>query len=142
MKKLSTTMMFILLIGLVTLPEFAGAVQSATVQTDSTKASSGQPAFQVGMYQSIHSLTMNVLVEKALGCRVRVKLLNKRGDVLFDEMLNKSQQKYRLKLNFAEVPDGTYTVVVANETGQITKSINLFSQALYEMPTRTLLVMN
>lgn len=143
MKKLSTTMMFTLLSALMSLPGIAGGdVPTTPVQTDSTATAPRRPGFQVGMYQSIRSQILNVLVEKALGSRVRVRLLNKKGEVLYEEVLAKRQQKYWLKLNFADVPDGTYTVVIANESEHITKLVKLSSQVLYEMPARALLVMN
>ncbi|WP_247235577.1 hypothetical protein [Telluribacter sp. SYSU D00476] len=142
MKKLSITMMMTLLSVLASLPALAGRAVPSTTQTDSATTAPRRPGFQVGMYQSIRSQILNVLVEKDLGCRVRVRLLNKGGEVLYEELLTKRQQKYWLKLNFADVPDGTYTVVVTNESEQITKLVKLSSQVLYQMPSRALLVMN
>ncbi|HEV7347527.1 hypothetical protein [Telluribacter sp.] len=143
MKKLSTTLMITLLSLFVTLPDIAGgAVLSTTMQTDATQSSPREAGLQVGMYRSIHSLTMNVLVEKPMGDKVSVTLLNKKGKVLYREVLSLRKSRHWLKLNFAEIQDDTFSVVVTNGTDQITKSIHLSTQRLYEMPARTLLVMN
>ncbi len=110
-------------------------------QPDSTHTSP-KPTLQVGMYRSIQTLTMNVLVEKPMGDKVSVTLLNNKGKVLYREVLSLRKSRHWLKLNFAETQDDTFSVIVTNGTEQITKSIYLSTQKLYEMPARALLVVN
>ncbi|GAB3162746.1 hypothetical protein [Telluribacter humicola] len=141
MKKLTSTLK-IALLGVLPLMNPVQGATAPQIHTDSTQTSPRKPTLLVGMYRSIHSLTMNVLVEKPIGEKVSVTLLNKKGKVLCKEVLSVRKSRHWLKLNFAEIQDDTFSVVVTNGTDQITKSIHLSTQRLYEMPARTLLVMN
>lgn len=130
------------LLGVLPLLNPIQAEAAPQAQPDSTRTSPQGLPLQVGMYRSIHALTMNVLVEKPLGDKVSVTLLNKKGKVLYREVLSRRQSKHWLKLNFTETQDDTFSVVVTNGTDQISKSIYLSTQKLYEMPARALLVVN
>lgn len=141
MKKLTATLLVTLLsVSFLLIGVKGGAMHQA--QADSTETTPQGAGLQVGMYRSIHSLTMNVIVEKALGERASITLLTQKGKVLYREVLSPRQKKRWLKLNFEEIQDGNFSVIVTKGTEQITKSIHLSTQRLYEMPARTLLVMN
>ncbi|HEV7348996.1 hypothetical protein [Telluribacter sp.] len=120
-----------------------GTVPTNQTETGgTTEASAKKLPFQVGMYRVNNSLTMNVLVEKMLGDRVIVKLIDQKGTVLFEDVLGRKQQKYARKLNFSEIKDGNYSVVISNSEGQIVKDVRLSTFSLYEMPSRSLVAVN
>lgn len=119
-----------------------GTAPLTQTEVDTPQAAAKKAPFQVGMYRVINTLKMNVLIEKKLGERVVVKLLDQKGVVLFEDVLSRRQQKYGRKLDFAEVKDGNYTVVVTNGTEEVVKDIRLSTLALYEMPARTLVAVN
>jgi hypothetical protein len=99
-------------------------------------------SFQVGMYRVINSLNMNVLIEKSGTDPVTVKLLDHRGRVLYTDILGKKQHQYARMLNFSELGDGEYSVVVSNGKEEVVKEVRLSTTALYEMPQRVLLAGN
>lgn len=119
-----------------------GTAPFTQTEVDTPQDAAKRAPFQVGMYRVINTLKMNVLIEKKLGERVVVKLLDQKGVVLFEDVLSRRQQKYGRKLDFAEVKDGNYTVVVTNGTEEVVKDIRLSTLALYEMPARTLVAVN
>ena len=119
-----------------------GTAPFTQAEVDTPQAAAKKAPFQVGMYRVINTLKMNVLIEKKLGERVIIKLLDQKGVVLFEDVLSRRQQKYGRKLDFAEVKDGNYTVVVTNGTEEVVKDIRLSTLALYEMPARTLVAVN
>ncbi|WP_247236967.1 hypothetical protein [Telluribacter sp. SYSU D00476] len=119
-----------------------GTAPLTQTRVDNPQDAAKKAPFQVGMYRVINSLKMNVLIEKQLGERVVVKLLDQKGVVLFEDVLGRRQQKYGRKLDFSEIKDGNYTVVVTNGTEEIVKDIRLSTLALYEMPARTLVAVN
>lgn len=108
----------------------------------------GQPqgaqkmSFQVGMYRVQKSLTMNVMVEKKLGDRVEINLVDQKGNVLYEHVMGRREQKLGYKLDFSEVQDGNYSVVVTNGTQKLVKEIHLSTFSLYEMPARNLVTVN
>jgi hypothetical protein len=110
-------------------------------QTEGTQVNPNTP-FQVGMYRVQKSLTMNVLVEKKLGDRVEVQLVDQKGNVLFENVMGRRQQKSGYKLDFSEIQDGNYSVIVTNGTQELVKEIHLSTFSLYEMPTRNLVTVN
>ncbi|MPR36187.1 hypothetical protein [Salmonirosea aquatica] len=140
MKIFKTVLMIALCGGLMTEASFAGDPIPGD-QTEGNQAAQKIP-FQVGMYRIQKSLTMNVLVEKKLGDRVEVQLVDEKGHVLFEDVMGKREQKSGFKLNFSEIQDGKYSVVVTNGAQVITKEINLSTLNLYEMPARTLVAGN
>ena len=94
------------------------------------------------MYRVIHTLTMNVLIDKNLGERVVVKLMDPKGNILFQDYMGVRQKKYGRKFDFSQVPDGNYAVVITNGEEEIVKDIRLSTQKLYEMPARSLVAVN
>ncbi|RYZ17026.1 MAG: hypothetical protein EOP49_51080 [Sphingobacteriales bacterium] len=59
---------------------------------------------------------------------------------MFQQFVGKKEQKYAVKLNVAELPDGKYELEVKSKEGSIVKEVNLGSEPV-EAPTR-LVVMN
>ncbi len=140
MKILKTMLMIALCGGLMSRAVLAGS----TTPGDQTEgAQAGQrKAFQVGMYRVQKSLTMNVLIEKKLGDRVKINLIDEKGHVLFTNVMGRQQQKSGYKLDFSNIQDGNYSVIVSNGTEELVKEINLSTFSLYEMPARNLITVN
>lgn len=97
-----------------------------------------KPSFQVGMYRMINSLSMNLRIEKVGENQLTIKILDQRGEVLYRDRLGKKQQKYARVLNFSELQDGEYSIVVSNGKEEFVKELSLSTKALYEMPKRVL----
>ena len=127
-----------------------GGLMNGAAVADSTPPE-GQPQgiqtaqkvpFQVGIYRIQKSLTMNVLVEKKLGDRVIIHLIDQKGNVLYENVMGRREQKSGYKLDFSEIQDGNYSVVVTNGTQELVKEIKLSTFSLYEMPARNLVTVN
>ncbi len=73
---------------------------------------------------------------------VNIKILDQQGSVLYQDKLGKKQHKYARNLNFSELGDGQYTVVVSNGKDEVVKQLRLSTKALYEMPERVLVAAN
>jgi hypothetical protein len=115
---------------------------AATAATDTQAPAPKVLPFEVGMYRVQNTLTMNLMVAKKPGERVGVKLLDQQGKVLYEEVIGRKQRRYARKLNFAEIKDGNYSVVISNGTDEIVKAVRLSTFSLYEMPARTLVAVN
>jgi hypothetical protein len=120
----------------------SGPEPAVKTEADQVDEAARKKPFQVGMYRVIHTLSMNVLIEKKLGERVIVKLLDPKGHVLYQDYMGVKQKKYARKFDFSEVPDGKYAVVITNGDEEIVKDIRLSTQKLYEMPARSLVAVN
>jgi hypothetical protein len=98
--------------------------------------------FRVGMYRVKNTLTMNVLMEKQKGERIKLRLLDSKGKVIHEETIARSLEKCARKLNFQQVTDGRYTLEISDEKEMIVKNINLSTREVSEVPSRTLVAMN
>ncbi len=99
-------------------------------------------SFQVAMYRIINSLNMNLRIEKMGDEQLTIKILDQRGKVLYKELLGKKRHMYARVLNFSELGDGEYSIVVSNGKEEIVKDLSLSTKALYEMPKRLLIAGN
>jgi len=119
---------------------------ATTYASDSLPASSvTQPqkaSFQVAMYQVINSLKMNLRIEKLGEEQLTIKILDQHGKVLYKDLLSKKRHMYARVLNFSELGDGEYSIVVSNGKEEIVKELSLSTKALYEMPKRLLIAGN
>jgi hypothetical protein len=137
-KPLMIALCGMLMYGTVTASGPEPTLQTEAGQTDEAK----KKPFRVGMYRVIHSLAMNLLIEKKLGERVTVKLIDSGGNVLFQDFMGVRQKKYGRKFDFSQVPDGKYAIVIANGVEEVVKDISLTTHKLYEMPARNLVAAN
>jgi len=97
--------------------------------------------FRMGMYQIKNTVTMKVLIEKSLGEKMAVRLLNDKGQILHEEYIGKSMRKFGRKLNFSEIPDGNYTLEISDNQERIVRYIRLATKNVSEV-SRTLVAMN
>ncbi len=81
--------------------------------------------FKVGMYQTINTLRMNVLVEKVVGKKLTVTLKDAQGKVLSQEIIAKGSDSYFGKFDMSNLSDGKYTFEITDGTEKIVKQVNL-----------------
>jgi len=92
--------------------------------------------YQVGMFSSVDGTRLNVIVDKASGGHVDIRLKEADGTVLYSQHVGKKEATLRVKLNVSELPDGDYLVEVTNGVETITKNITLSTKTPVE-PVRT-----
>ena len=83
--------------------------------------------FEVGMYQGINSLVMNVLIEKTEDQRLFVILKDAEGTVLAKDRIAKHQSVYHGKFDMTGLEDGKYTIEFIKGDERIVKEIELKS---------------
>lgn len=91
-------------------------------------------SFDASAYVTVNS-QIRVAVEKSTLEPVQILLRDASNRVMFQQYVGKKEQKYAVKLNVAELPDGKYELEVKSNEGSIRKEVNLGS-APVEAPTR------
>jgi hypothetical protein len=81
--------------------------------------------FEVGVYQSINTLTMNVMIEKLGDNDLVVILRDEKGAVLIKRVMRKSNKSYHGKYDMTDLADGKYTFEFIKGDEKITKEVNL-----------------
>ena len=87
--------------------------------------------FEVGIYQSVNTMKMNVMIEKSTDKNLSVVLKDEKGNVLYNERVTKGVKSYHGKYDLSELADGKYTFEFTKGDEKIIKEVNLFS----EVPT-------
>ena len=102
---------------------FSNATDNSTapVGAASTKAKT----FEVGMFQSINSMKMNVLIEKSTDKDLTVVLKDSKGEILITERVDKKDKSYHGKYDLSELEDGKYTFEFTKGDEKIVKEVNL-----------------
>jgi hypothetical protein len=88
---------------------------------DPTKAKT----FEIGMFQSVNSMKMNVMIEKSTDKDLTVVLKDSKGEVLVREHIRKNEKSYHAKYDMSELEDGKYTFEFSKGDETITKEVNL-----------------
>ncbi|WP_461127785.1 T9SS type A sorting domain-containing protein [Spirosoma aerophilum] len=108
---------------------------SLTATSSSVTQAENQPArkpTQVATYQTgIYTTTegkLQIALDKQTGGALTVRLVNQKGDVLFDQQIGKQQTSARLRLDLSELSDGAYQVVISNGRDVTTRSVTISSQ--------------
>lgn len=114
-------------------------VSAALVETKAECKNNTCENFRIGMYRVKNTLTMNFLLEKTKGERLSLRLLNEKGQVIHEENISKSLEKYGRKFNFSEIADGNYTLEVSDEYEKIVRNIQLTTNEVKEVNGRSLL---
>ena len=118
MKTLITTLALALTVSTVSL--------TASAKDDKVKAAPKAPAsYKVAVFPSASTPRLNVIVEKATGGPVEVRLKDAKGHVLHTSYLQKKDGKVWSKFDLSELEDGSYTVEVTNGADVTTKEITL-----------------
>jgi hypothetical protein len=84
--------------------------------------------FEVGMYQSVNTLKMNVVIEKNTDSNLTVTLKNEKGDELYSEKINKNSKLYHGKFDMSNLEDGKYTFEFIKGGEKIVKEVNLATE--------------
>ncbi len=105
---------------------------SAITAFTSMDASAGVPkqpqrpaAYQVGVYGSIDGSKLNVAVNKQVGGRVDIRLVDAKGNVLFHQGISRNEDKYRGKLVISDLPAGTYQLEVSNGIDTTVRTVQI-----------------
>ncbi|MDR6563182.1 MULTISPECIES: hypothetical protein [unclassified Arcicella] len=93
--------------------------------TDKNEATNTQKSFAVGMYQTINTLQMNILIEKLEGKNLSISLKNEKGEVLANEYVGKKGTTYRGKFDLSELEDGKYSFEITDGATKIVKTVNV-----------------
>lgn len=96
----------------------AGA-ESAGVAPNKSKT------FEVGIYQSINTLKMNVLIEKSTDMDLTLVLKDKNGEILASERVSKNDKSYHAKFDMSQLEDGKYTFEFTKGKEKVTKEVQL-----------------
>ncbi|KQS24702.1 hypothetical protein [Dyadobacter sp. Leaf189] len=103
------------------------------VETKSQCKNNTCEKFRIGMYRVRDTETMNLLVEKQKGEKLFIQVMDHEGKVLHEEIVGKSVMKFGKKLNFSQMRDGNYTLVVSDETEKVVKNIFLSTNEVREV---------
>ena len=116
---------------------FAITVLSAVSLTSNANNGGVAPTksktFEVGMYQSVNTLKMNVMIEKSTDKNLLVVLKNENGKILYNERIMKGAKTYHGKYDLSELADGKYTFEFTKGDEKVIKEVNLSS----EIPTES-----
>lgn len=98
--------------------------------TDTNAAPAGvaptkSKTFEVGIFQSINTLKMNVMIEKSTDKDLTVVLKDKNGEILASERVNKNDKSYHAKFDMSELEDGKYTFEFTKGNEKVVKEVQL-----------------
>ncbi|MDR6564483.1 MULTISPECIES: hypothetical protein [unclassified Arcicella] len=93
--------------------------------TNTNEPANTKKSFAVGMYQTINTMKMNVLIEKSTNKNLYISLKNEKGDVLHKEKVGKANEKYHGKFDLSELQDGKYSFEITDGESKIVKTVNI-----------------
>lgn len=93
--------------------------------TDTNVAPMKTKTFEVGMFQSVNSLKINVMIEKTADKDLIVVLKDSKGDILVRERVAKNDKSYHGKYDLSQLEDGKYTFEFTKGDEKIVKEVNL-----------------
>lgn len=84
---------------------------------------------KVGMYQTINTSTLNLMIAKNnLKC-ANVTFKDARGNVLTREFVSKKTENYRINYDLSALEDGKYFIEIKGENEKIVKEVNIGSKS-------------
>jgi uncharacterized protein YegP (UPF0339 family) len=92
---------------------------------DTSVAPTKSKTFEVGIYQSVNTLKMNVMIEKSTDKDLTVVLKDKNGEILASETVNKNDKTYHAKFDMSQLEDGKYTFEFTKGNEKVTKEVQL-----------------
>jgi uncharacterized protein YegP (UPF0339 family) len=93
--------------------------------TDTNATPTKSKTFEVGIYQSVNTLKMNVMIEKTTDKDLTVVLKDKNGEILASERVNKNDKSYHAKFDMSQLEDGKYTFEFTKGNEKVTKEVEL-----------------
>ena len=119
------------------------ALTLALLSAASLQAQTNQPkTFDTSLYRVQESMTMRLSVQKDLGERVSIRLINQNGEELHRESVGRRTQKYACNFDLSKIKDGDYTIEIANGKEVQRKTVHLGSAEVVKTPVRTLVARN
>ncbi len=118
------------------------ALTFALLSAATLQAQNAPKTFDTSLYRVQESMTIRLSMDKNLGEKVSIRLLNKNGEVLHRESVGRRIKKYACDFDLSKVSDGDYTIVITNGGEVQTKSIHLGSAEVIKAPARTLVALN
>lgn len=81
--------------------------------------------FEVGIFKSVNTLKMNVMIEKSTDRDLMVILKDKNGEILASERVGKNDKTYHAKFDMSRLEDGIYTFEFTKGNEKVTKEVEL-----------------
>ncbi len=81
--------------------------------------------FEVGAYLTAADAKLRVNVNKQLGSRVFIQVIDPKGNVYFDRTMTPIETVLRLSLNLSELPEGAYVLKVTNGLDVVVRAIQI-----------------
>ena len=116
MKNLVKTFAIAVLSGLAFISNATGEINPSAMKSKT---------FEVGIYQSINTLSMNVMIEKSGNNDLVIVLRNEQGTALCKNVVKKNTKSYHGKYDMTDLQDGKYTFEFIKGDEKITKEVNL-----------------
>ncbi len=105
------------------------AVSLISNGADKSTTPTKSKTFEIGMYQSVNTLKMNVMIEKSTDKNLSVVLKDEKGNVLYTERMMKGAKNYHGKYDLSNLADGKYTFEFTKGDEKVIKEVNLSSEA-------------
>lgn len=105
------------------------AVSLISNGADNNTAPTKSKTFEVGMYQSVNTLKMNVMIEKSTDKNLSVVLKDEKGEILYTERVTRGTKSYHGKYDLSNLADGKYTFEFTKGDEKVIKEVNLSSEA-------------
>jgi hypothetical protein len=83
--------------------------------------------FAVGMYNTVNTLSMNVMIEKTIDATLTVVLKNHEGEILYKGKVDKDTKVYHGKYDMQGLADGKYTFEFTKGNEIVKKEVNLIT---------------
>ncbi|MEA5427787.1 hypothetical protein [Arcicella lustrica] len=97
----------------------------ANATTDTNEATNAKKTFAVGIYQTINTLKMNVMIDKLAGKKITIQLKNEDGEVIHTEIVGKKETAYRGNYDLKELEDGKYSFEISDGNAKIVKNVQV-----------------
>ena len=93
--------------------------------TETNAAPTKTTTFEVGIYQSINTLKVNVMIEKEEGKVLIVELKDRNGETLTSQKVGKNDKIYHAKFDMSQLEDGKYTFIITKGDEKVVKEFVL-----------------
>lgn len=100
------------------------AEEKPTVPKAKAKAAVPQ-TFGMNMFPKINSTKMNLLLENPYGIKLKIRLLNEKNEVVYNESVGRKQTKYWRKFDMSQLKDGRYRFEVSNGVETQSREVDL-----------------
>jgi hypothetical protein len=125
MKTLIKSLVLALTLGVITT-----AASFATPTNGNPTNPIGRPStvssYKTGIYSTVTG-KLQISLDKTIGGRVDIRLMDTNGKILYAHYLGKHEQGCRVRLNLSDLEDGVYTLEITNGV-ETTQSVTISTQ--------------